>query len=658
MNQKQKMAMSRSAGSILIGWMAVFQWAWCGAAVGGAASSVPFRIQVVDEQTGRGVPLVTLKTISNVSYVTDSNGIVAFNEPGLMDQTVYFHISSPGYDYPADGFGNRGKAIAITPGGQTTLRLKRLNVAERLYRVTGQGIYRDSLLTGDAVPLANPVLNGQVFGQDSVCVTRYNGKLFWFWGDTERPSYPLGQFATAGATSLLPGRGGLDPSLGVDLTYFVDEKGFSRKMAPLPEPGPVWIGSLLTVQDPSGKTRLLTHYARLKSLSEVLERGLMVFNDDRGQFEPILRSTPRMFLLSDLGHPLAADCGRDAFYYFATPFPVGVRMRVKADWPSVTDPNRYEVFTALHQTPPAPSFRWIASDRLLEAAGGDRERLSRAMIKEKKATCDLIDIESGKPVTPQSGTVQWNGFRNKWVMISVQQGGTTSYLGEVWYAEADTPAGPWRFARKVITHDAYSFYNPKHHPYFDQDGGRRIYFEGTYTHTFSGSKEQATPRYDYNQMMYRLDLADARLSLPEPVYQVRTARDRLLYRPARGIDREKDAPNIDAAAFYAMAPDRADRGQVAVYEKADNDGRSVLTTARPAPESVPLFYGLDAKAAAGSSGTAELFGYRHRTGGQTRYSAQALDAAVWDKDPQAVCRVWQGGSEVVLADWQARPADR
>ena len=49
---------------------------------------------------------------------------------------------------------------------------------------------------------------------------------------------------------------------------------------------------------------------------------------------------------------------------------------------------------------------------------------------------------------------------------------------------------------------------------FDQEGGRFIYFEGTYTGTFS-RKEDFTPRYDYNQIMYRLDLSDPRLSLSE-----------------------------------------------------------------------------------------------------------------------------------------------
>ena len=76
-------------------------------------------------------------------------------------------------------------------------------------------------------------------------------------------------------------------------------------------------------------------------------------------------------------------------------------------------------------------------------------------------------------------------------------------------------SGPWVYARKVVTHDKYSFYNPKQHPMFDQDGGRVIYFEGTYTTTFSGNTDP-TPRYDYNQIMYRLDLADPRLAMPAP----------------------------------------------------------------------------------------------------------------------------------------------
>ena len=86
-----------------------------------------------------------------------------------------------------------------------------------------------------------------------------------------------------------------------------------------------------------------------------------------------------------------------------------------------------------------------------------------------------------------------------------------SLLGEVWFAEAPTPEGPWENAIKVVTHhngsENYTFYNPKQQPFFAEENGRIIYFEGTYAETFSGNPTP-TPLYDYNQMMYRLDLVD------------------------------------------------------------------------------------------------------------------------------------------------------
>ena len=92
---------------------------------------------------------------------------------------------------------------------------------------------------------------------------------------------------------------------------------------------------------------------------------------------------------------------------------------------------------------------------------------------------------------------------------------------------------------------------------FDQEGGRIIYFEGTYTNSFSGNPFK-TPRYDYNQMMYRLDLADPRLALPAPIY--RTAEGGL-ERPAT----RKEASGKDgnrAIAFFA--PEHAWPGTVPV----------------------------------------------------------------------------------------------
>ena len=63
----------------------------------------------------------------------------------LPASTVFFHVSSPGYEYPKDFFDNRGVKLHPLPGGHAEVKLKRLQIAERLYRVTGAGIYRDDI---------------------------------------------------------------------------------------------------------------------------------------------------------------------------------------------------------------------------------------------------------------------------------------------------------------------------------------------------------------------------------------------------------------------------------------------------------------------------------------------------------------------------------
>ena len=50
-----------------------------------AERTLYFDIQVVDDATGRGVPLVELRTVNDISYYTDSAGHIAFHEPGLMN---------------------------------------------------------------------------------------------------------------------------------------------------------------------------------------------------------------------------------------------------------------------------------------------------------------------------------------------------------------------------------------------------------------------------------------------------------------------------------------------------------------------------------------------------------------------------------------------
>ena len=80
------------------------------------APSRYFTITVVDDQTGRGVPLVELRTVNNLRFVTDSAGVVALDEPDLMGQTVFFSVHSHGYEFPKDGFGFAGKALKPSLG--------------------------------------------------------------------------------------------------------------------------------------------------------------------------------------------------------------------------------------------------------------------------------------------------------------------------------------------------------------------------------------------------------------------------------------------------------------------------------------------------------------------------------------------------------------
>ena len=478
-----------------------------------------FGIHVVDELTGRGVPLVEMETVNHLRWVTDSAGWVALNEPGLMGQRVFFFVRSHGYECAKDGFGFAGVRLQMEAGQRATVKVKRLNIAERLYRVTGEGIYRDSVLLGETTPLAEPLGSGMVVGQDSVFAELYQGRLMWFWGDTARMSYPLGHFWMAAAVSDLPANGGLNPQQGVNFRYLVDQDGFSRPVARLNvKTGLIWADGFLVLPDDTGRERLLCHYAHMESLQKMLGHGLAVFNDEKDEFE-LLKTLDlkdrRLF--PGQAHPIRYREADVDYIYFGEVMP---NVRVKADWQHYLDPTAYEAFTCIGNTTSLQEASLVRSAagqvqygwrQYAEPVDGAREKrlLDSGQLKVDEAHFLPIDVDTDKPVTMHRGSVRWNSYRQRWVMIAVQQAGS-SYLGEVWYAEALEPTGPWRRAKKIVTHDRYSFYNPVHHPFFDQDGGRLIYFEGTYSQTFSGNPV-ATPRYDYNQVMYRLDLSDPRL---------------------------------------------------------------------------------------------------------------------------------------------------
>lgn len=408
-----------------------------------------FVVRVTDEATGRGIPLIELKLPNEVKYYTDSAGIAAIHEPGLAGREVFVEVAGHGYEFPGKTIMGRGANLKVAAGGRVELKARRTMIAERLYRLTGEGIYRDSVLAGLAVPVREPMLgNGQVLGQDTAVGIPYGGKLFWIWGDTIGPAF--WNFSVTAATSELPGRGGLDPAVGVNYRYFTDGRGRAKPMLPLAEKGLVWIEGLFTVADPAGRERLLATYTRQDGLKPPLECGVAIYEDSRERFEPWTR-LPCQKESHYSSHPIRyADGGRD--YWYLYPW-----LRVPNEWEAIRTAARWERREV--RLPP------------------DAKRVSSAA---------------------------WNEYRKVFVLLMERK-------GEVWYAEGPQPEGPYGAAVRVVHHDHYNFYNVVRHPFFDQEGGRVVYFEGTYTDAFSDARAK-TPRYNYNQVMYRLRLDDPRLT--------------------------------------------------------------------------------------------------------------------------------------------------
>mgnify|MGYP006277447197 CR=1 FL=1 len=610
-----------------------------------------FQIKIVDDQTGRGVPMVEIRIVNNLRYYSDSNGIVAFYEPGLMNIETFFHVKSHGYEYPADGFGYRGTILTPESGESVTLSIKRINIAERLYRITGEGIYNDSILTGKPVPLKNPLLCGKVMGQDSVLHEKYRGKIFWIWGDTGKPSYPLGNFSSSGAVSELPGKGGLDPAKGVNLQYFVNENGFSKKMAPFDEPGMIWLEALISVKDDDDNEKLVAVFNRMKSLGEKYERGFVIFNDNKEIFEKV-KTFDKNRITAPSGHPLRRNLGNEEMLYFSSPFHPGVNLRVRANFKDVVNLDAYEILIPPVTSEKKNNVSKAAWKKISELPGDEIEKQEKIRARWESSVLNryAFDIETGEKINPHGGSIYWNDYRQKWIMLFLQIYGKSSLLGEVWYMEADTPTGPWAYARKIVTHDDYSFYNVKQNPYFDQENGRLIYFEGTYTQAFSDAKF-GTPRYDYNQIMYRLSLDDKRLHLPVSVYSVRNGNNKNVFVTGDQVEIQNKWGDVESVPFFACAPGRPMKGTIPVYVSPEENGRLILQSLTGKEQAPPLFHALGVDDA--SSHTLPLYEYRNSRSGSYYYKTdENLAGEALKRSENPLCRVWKNPLDMIILDHQ------
>ena len=437
----------------------------------GAERLGPCAITILEKGSGWPVPLVELRTVHQVRFVSDNAGRIAFDLPELMGQETWLAVVSDGYEVPADGFGKRGVRITLRPGRSLTIEVDRTSIAKRLGRLTGAGLFGESQKLG----LETDWRENGVLGCDSVQNAVHEDRMFWVWGDTNVARYPLGIFDSTSATTAIRPLASFEPPVRIHFDYFSDDASQPRGVAKMPGKGPTWLSGYVSLPDKTGTKRLVAAYMKSKPPMEGYECGLCVWNEKAANFEHLrtvwtkTAATPKQPPMPQ-GHAVIIDSDHGKKWaLFGDPLP---KLRCRATFEAWQDPANWE---------------YVTSPKTLSAS------------------------PDGKPIKPAAGSIAWNKYRERWVTVFTHFFGTPSGFGEVWYAEADSPYGPWGPAVKVLSHLNYAFYNPRLHPEFTPADSPILLFEGTHSKTFA-NRPEPTPRYDYNQILYRVDLDDARLA--------------------------------------------------------------------------------------------------------------------------------------------------
>lgn len=400
--------------------------------------------------------------------MTDSNGIVAFYDPAFMlscdtidsghvgtSRPVWFTVSADGYEYTEGGMWG-GLNVDVRCGGKTTIKVERRNIAERLYRVTGLGIYRDTIMAGLAsqvpgltarfVMEKGLLTQGSAVGQDSVMTAIHRGRMYWFYGDTNRPDNVLGNFHATGAVMPVPGSPELqyDIEHGLNLTYFVNGS-FVKSVAPIaPLNQPTWIHDVISLIHPTtGEEQLLATYLKPAVNGHLETRGLLRWNDRMQQFDKLreIDSKFQNVWPTDGGHALVAD----GVLYFGQPYPM---VRTRATVHGYLQLDSYQAYTPLI---PGTSAHDIDRVKLERDANGKLiyswktntsplsawqylELIGKGEIKQEEAYyMQMRSVDDGRTIWAHGGTVAWNNYRNCYVMIFVEGDGKTSFLGDLWY---------------------------------------------------------------------------------------------------------------------------------------------------------------------------------------------------------------------------------
>jgi hypothetical protein len=434
-----------------------------------AIASKPCRIEIVEKGDDWPVPGVELRTVHGVRLVSDNAGLIACDVPELMGRESWFTVVGHGYGVKADGFGYQGVRLTPVSGKTLKVMVERTIIARRLGRLTGAGLFAESQKLGEQLDQKE----SGVLGSDSVVTAELGEKLLWFWGDTTLPHYPLGIFNVSAAYTEKfqpPAK----PPLHSPYAYVTERKTAQsetrpRGVAAVPGEGPTWVWGAVTLPDAKGAQHLVASAVKVKGEMHAYRWDLVEWDPHEELFHRLDTvwtedaTNPKAPLVPD-GHAVPwTDQAGCKWMLFCNPFP---SLRTPATYEGWKNPETWK--------PLRPA--------------------------------STASTPTGENIFVHGGHIAWHPWSSKWLAIFTQKDGHTSFLGEIWLAEATEPFGPWVNARKVLSHADYTFYNPVLHPEFFRADSPEIHFEGTYTTTFSGNK-QPTPRWDYNQVLYQLDLS-------------------------------------------------------------------------------------------------------------------------------------------------------
>jgi hypothetical protein len=282
---------------------------------------------------------------------------------------------------------------------------------------------------------------------------------------------------------------------------------------------PVWIGGIVSL-NASGMFAFFT-----KGGMTATSWGLLKWNEGLSRFDLAwIRNTTddqmslEMKLKAGLNGAQSSFDG-DGNILFTSAY---ASIRTKATEEGLMNLDSYEAFTALlpgsTMTKPVLDrssgklrYAWRTGAPPLTESD-EQELLRQGLMDKSELWISLKQKTTDTLIVLRRGSTHWNRKLQAWLLLSSGNPGT------IWAAKSERPEGPYREAVLVATHNstgsgrsddsdkATNFYNPTQHVFFDEDEGETIYFSGTFVTSFA-PQHFATARYDYNSIMYRINVS-------------------------------------------------------------------------------------------------------------------------------------------------------